>query len=172
MVKIQTKNQEIWEKHFTNLTNLQNIVKSLGIFVFRKCFAADHQSEVLEPLLWNSRRTPLSTVTGLLFTAFRWCICAYHLSNSLESLLRNSRRTPLSTVTGLLFTAFRWCICAYHLSNSLESLLRNFYLTKLRLIRWPVRKILSQASESSLTATPIVLTTKTTLWSTYCEIVT
>ena len=41
------------------MTNLQNTVKSLGIFVFRKCFAADHQSAVLELLLVNSRRTPL-----------------------------------------------------------------------------------------------------------------
>ena len=41
------------------ITNLQNAVKRLGIIVFRKCFAADHQSDILELLLWNSRRTPL-----------------------------------------------------------------------------------------------------------------
>ena len=33
------------------MTNFQNIVKSLGIVVFRKCFAADYQSAVLELLL-------------------------------------------------------------------------------------------------------------------------
>ena len=41
------------------MTNLQNTVKRLGIIVFRKCFAADHQSDILELLLLNSRRTPL-----------------------------------------------------------------------------------------------------------------
>ena len=38
------------------ITNLQNTVKRLGIIVFRKCF---HQSDVLELLLRNSRRTLL-----------------------------------------------------------------------------------------------------------------
>ena len=33
------------------MTNLQNTVERLGIIVFRKCFAADHQSAVLELLL-------------------------------------------------------------------------------------------------------------------------
>ena len=33
------------------MTNLQNIVQSIGIVVFRKCFAADYQSAVLELLL-------------------------------------------------------------------------------------------------------------------------
>ena len=32
------------------MTNLQNTVKRLGIIVFSKCFAADHQSDVLELL--------------------------------------------------------------------------------------------------------------------------
>ena len=41
------------------MTNLQNTVKRLGIIVFRKCFAADHQSDVLELLLRNLRRTLL-----------------------------------------------------------------------------------------------------------------
>ena len=41
------------------ITNLQNTVKRLGIIVVRKCFAADHQSDILELLLLNSRRTPL-----------------------------------------------------------------------------------------------------------------
>ena len=36
------------------MTNLQNTVKRLGIIVFRKCFAADHQSDVLELLLHAS----------------------------------------------------------------------------------------------------------------------
>ena len=77
-----------------------------------------------------------------------------------------------STVTGLLFTVFRWSICAYHVSNILESLLWNCYLTKLWLIRWPVWKILSHASESSFSATPIVFIIRTTLWTSYREIVT
>ena len=38
------------------ITNLQNTMKRNGIIVFRKCFAADHQSDILELLLWNSRR--------------------------------------------------------------------------------------------------------------------
>ena len=50
-----------------------------------------------------------------------------------------------NTVTGVFFTVFQWSICAYHVSNILESLLWNFYLTKLRLIRWTVLKILSHA---------------------------
>ena len=49
------------------ITNLQTTVKRLGIIVFRKCFAADHQSDILELLLLNSRRTPLWRK--------RWSIC-------------------------------------------------------------------------------------------------
>ena len=41
------------------MTSLQNTFKLLRIIGFRKCFAADHQSDVLELLLWNSRKTPL-----------------------------------------------------------------------------------------------------------------
>ena len=41
------------------MTNLQNTVKRRGIIVFRKSFADDHQSDILEFLLQNSRRTPL-----------------------------------------------------------------------------------------------------------------
>ena len=67
------------------------------------------------------------------------------------------------TVTGLLFTVFRYFVCAYHVSNILESLQWNSYLKKLRLIRWLVWKILSHASESSFSATLMVLTIRTTL---------
>ena len=74
-------------------------------------------------------------------------------------------------VTGLLFTVFRQSVCANHVSNILKSLLWNFFLTKLRLIRWPVWKIMSHASESSFSATPIVLTIRTTLWNSHREIV-
>ena len=49
------------------INKLQNTVKRLGIIVFRKCFAADHQSDILELLLLNSRRTPLWRK--------RWSIC-------------------------------------------------------------------------------------------------
>ena len=35
------------------MTNLQNTIKRFGIIVFRKCFAADHHSAVLELLLLN-----------------------------------------------------------------------------------------------------------------------
>ena len=40
-------------KHITKetMTNLQNTVKRLGVIVFRKCFAADRQIDVLELLL-------------------------------------------------------------------------------------------------------------------------
>ena len=33
------------------MTNLQNTVKRLGIIVFRKCFAAHHQSDILDFLV-------------------------------------------------------------------------------------------------------------------------
>ena len=33
------------------MSNLQNTVKRLGVIVFRKRFAADHQSDILELLL-------------------------------------------------------------------------------------------------------------------------
>ena len=33
------------------MTNLQNTVKRLGIILYRKCFAADHHSDILEFLL-------------------------------------------------------------------------------------------------------------------------
>ena len=42
-----------------SMTNLQTTVKRLGNILFRKCFAADHQSDIFELLLWNSRRTTL-----------------------------------------------------------------------------------------------------------------
>ena len=51
---------------------------------------------------------------------------------------------PLSQA--FFFSVFRWSIFAYYVPNILESLLWNFYLTKLRLIRWPFWKILSHAS--------------------------
>ena len=104
------------------MTNLQNTLKRLGIIVFRKCFAADHQSDILELLLWNLRRTPL------------W-----------------PKIWPFAkTVWQVFYSPFSgWSICAYHVSNILKSLLSNFNLSKLRLMRWPVWKILSHASESS-----------------------
>jgi len=48
-------------KPITNkaMTNLQNTVRRRGIIVVRKCFAADHQSDIFELLLWNTRQTPL-----------------------------------------------------------------------------------------------------------------
>ena len=63
----------LWNRHFGTLslkfllnpitkktmTNLQNTVKRFGIIVFRKCFAADQQSAILELLLWNLRRPPM-----------------------------------------------------------------------------------------------------------------
>ena len=100
------------------MTNLQNTVKRLEIIVTRRSFAADDQSDILELLLWNVPRTPLWPKIWLF---------AKHCQ-------------------GLSFTVFEWSICAYHVSNILESLLWNFYLTKLRLTRWPVWKILSHAS--------------------------
>ena len=142
-----TLNLKFLSKPITKETmnNLQNTLKRLGIIIFRKCFAADHQSDILELLMWNSHRTPL------------WPKIWQFAKHSL---------------TGLLFTVFRWSICAYYVSNILESLLWNSYLTKLRLITWPVWKMLLHASESSFSATPMVLTIRTTLWSTYCEIFT
>ena len=65
-----------------------------------------------------------------------------------NSIVTQNMANLQNTLTGLLFTVFRWSICAYHVSNILESLLWNVYLTKLWLIRWPVWKILSHASES------------------------
>ena len=64
-----------------------------------------------------------------------------------NSIVAQNMANLQNTLTGLLFTVFRWSICAYNVSNILESLLWNVYLTKLRLIRWPVWKILSHASE-------------------------
>ena len=48
-----TLSLKIWLKPITKekMTNLQNTVKRLRIIVFRKCFAADHQSYILELLL-------------------------------------------------------------------------------------------------------------------------
>ena len=90
----------------------------------------------------------------------------------LDPILAQNMANLQDTLTGLILTVFRWSIFAYHVRNILKSLLWNFYLTKLRLITWLVFKILSHASESSFTATPIVLTIRTTLWSSYHEIVT
>ena len=93
------------------MTNLQNTFKCLRIIFFKKCFAADHPSKVLELLLWNSCRTPLWNKI--------WPIC--------------------ETLSQAFYSPFlRWSISAYHVGNILEFLLWNFHLTKLRLIRWPV----------------------------------
>ena len=89
------------------MTNLQNTVKRLGTIVFRKCFAADHHSNILELLFFNSCRTP--------FWPKIWPIC--------------------TTLSQAFYSPF---------SASLESLMWNFYLTKLRLIRWPVWKIVTR----------------------------
>ena len=48
----------------------------------------------------------------------------------------------------------------------------KFLLNQITTHKMPVWKILSQASESSFFATPIVLTIRTTLWSSHREIVT
>ena len=126
------------------MTNFQNTFKHVEIIVFRNCFAADHQSDILELLLSNSRETPLWPNI--------WPIC--------------------ETLSQAFYSPFlRSSICAYQVSNILESLEWNFYLTKLPLIRWAVWKILSHASKSSFSATPIVLTIRTTLWNSYLEIV-
>ena len=77
-----------------------------------------------------------------------------------------------NTVTGHSFTVFRWSISAYYVRYILESWLWNFYSIKLRLIWWTICKILSHAFESSFCTTLIVLIIRTTLWSSYREIVT
>ena len=62
----------------------------------------------------------------------------------------------------------RKCFACDYQSDILDFLL----WTKLRLISWPVWKILLHASKSSFSATPIVLTIRTTLLSSHREIVT
>ena len=89
-----------------------------------------------------------------------------------DPILAQNMANLQNSLTGLLFTVFRWSIFAYHVRNILKSLLWNFYLIKLRLITCLVFKILSHASDSSFTATPIVLTITTRLCSSYREIVT
>ena len=133
------------ESHYEgNDDQFSNTVKRRGIMVFRKYSAADYQCDILELLLWNPRQTPLWPKI--------WPI---------SKTLSPAFYSPFSAGLFVRITE----------SNILESLLWNFYLTKLRLIRWPVWKIFSQASESSFFATPIVLTIRTTLWSSYREIV-
>ena len=141
------------------MNNLQNTFQRLEIIVFRKYFAPDPQCDNLELLLSNSRQTPLWPKIWPIF---------------------------YNTVTGLLFTVFRRSICAYHKSNILETLLWNFYLTKLRLIRWPYSKNVAKphykpkvrkfkkkilhVSKSSFSRCFLVLSIIVTFWSFYGEI--
>ena len=151
------------------MTNLQSTATRLSMFVFhlvfwclssKRHFATLTLKFLLNPNTKETMPNLQNTVKLLGIIVLRKCFAADEQSDVLELLMC------------LLFTVFRWSICAYHVSNILESLLWNFYLTKLRLIRSPVWKILSHASESSFSATPIVLTIRTTLWNSYREIVT
>ena len=118
--------------------------------------------------------TPLNIRVHLVF----WWISskrhfgALTLKFFLNPITKETMTNLQNTVTRLLFTVFRSSVFTNRVSKILKSLLWNFFLTNLRLIRWPVCKLLSHASESLICATPIVLTIRTTLWSSYREIVT
>ena len=122
-----------------------------------------------------------STVTRLLIFVFTLFFGAFHQADTLELILKNSCWTPLRTkpwpIRKILSNASGPSLSGSvlgcdHQSDILDFLLWNFYLSKLRLIRWPVWKILPHASESSFSAIRIVLTIRTTLWSSHREIVT
>ena len=171
------------------MSNLQNTVRRLIIILLRLFFLLIIKASIWSPYGKNLAEpryekkneqfakychTPLNLRFYLIF----WCFSSYlhfgafTVTCSLNPITAQNMGNLQNTATGLLFAVFRWSICAYHVSNFLEFLLWNFYLTKLRLIRWPVWKILSHASESSFSATPIALTFRTTCWSSYRDIVT
>ena len=167
------------------MANLQSTVTRS--FVFTELSGAFYQTDIFKLLLENSCWTPLRRK--------RWPICKI-LSNALERSFTVSILLLIISATfwssyceigakrhcGQKYGQFlKHChrpfihrypllYLKYDVNNILESLLWNFYLTKLGLIRWQNWKILPQASESSFFATPIVLTIRTTLWSSYREI--
>ena len=122
------------------VTTIQTIVKRFGIIVFRKCFAADHQSDILELLLWNSR--PISivaqnmanledTVTHLLFTVFAlvyWYVsCKQNFGVLTVKFLLNQITTHKmaslqNIVTRLKIIVVCYSYSAYHQSDTLEHL--------------------------------------------------
>ena len=103
------------------MTNLQNTVKRRRIIVFSKYFAA----LIIRATFWSSYRE----------------ICPeLHCDPKYGQYAKHSDRPFIHR-----FPLVYLCV---HVSNILESLLWNVYLTKLWLIRWPVWKILSHASES------------------------
>ena len=170
------------------MTNLQNIVKSLGIFVFRKCFAADHQSGVLEVLLSNSRRTPLwpkmwpiSTTLSQAFFIHRFPLVYLRVSCKPQSgvftkkFLLNQITTEKmvsqkNIVTSLRIIVHCYFYSAHHQNDTLKQLPRDCHLTLFRPRRLQISKILSHASELSLLSSYLMLSIIVTFWSFYGEI--
>ena len=73
-------------------------------------------------------------------------------------------------VTRLRIIVHCYSYSAYHRNDTLKHLLRNCHLTLFRPRRLQISKILSHASESSLSSSYLVLSIIVTFWSFYVEI--
>ena len=123
------------------------------------------------PILAKNMANFQNTVTGLLFTVFRWSICAYHVSSISRGLLNQIKMASLKNIiTSLRIIVHCYSYHVYHQNDTLKHLLRNCHLKLLRPRRLQISKILSHASESSLSSSYLVLSIIVTFWSFYVEI--
>ena len=164
------------------ITNLQNTVKRFGVVVFRKCFAAHHQSDILELFLWNPRRTPMWKKYGqfakhchrnfihrfplvCLFVS-----CKQRFGVFTERFLLNQITSHKMACLKNIFTRLRIIVLyysygAYHQNDTLKHLPWNCHLTPLWRKRWSICEILSHASKSSFSFSYLVLI----VWATLCS---
>ena len=144
------------------MTNLQNTVKRLGIIVFRKYFAADHQGDILELLLWNSQQTPLwptiwpisKTLSQVFYSPFSAGLVVRIMCTSfgvltvkflLNQITTHKMASLESIVANLRIIVLCYSYSAYHQNDNVELLPWNCQLTPLCRKRYPICKILSHA---------------------------
>ena len=101
--------------------------------------------------------------------------CNQHSGVFTEKFLRNQITTHKMAslkdiVTRLRIIVHCYSYSAYHQNDTLKHLLRNCHLTLFRPRRLQISKILSHASESSLSSSYLVLSIIVTFWSFYVEI--
>ena len=101
--------------------------------------------------------------------------CNQHSGFFTEKFLRNQITTHKmaslkNIVTRLRIIVHCYSYSAYHQNDTLKHLLRNCHLSLFRPRRLQISKLLSHASESSLSSSYLVLSIIVTFWSFYVEI--
>ena len=164
------------------MTNFQNTAKRLGTVVFRKCFDANHQSEIFSSYCeirtesqFGPKYDQFSKHCHRPFIhrfamVFLCVLCKQHFGVLTVKFLLNQITTHKmasleNIVTRLRIIVLCSCYSAYHQNDTLELLPWNCHLTPLWRKRWPICKILSHASKSSLSFSYLVLIVWATLWS-------